>query len=57
MILILSTTSHEKKWTAPLTDAVPRVTVQHLSQQIFIGKTEIPPFCPDDEMIQHIDAE
>jgi hypothetical protein len=30
---------------------------QHLLQQIFIGKTEIPPLCPDDEMIQDIDAE
>ena len=33
------------------------VFAQHLLQQIFIRKTEIPPICPDDEMIQDIDPE
>jgi hypothetical protein len=41
-----------------LVDAIPSMTVQHLlSQQIFIGETEIPPLCPDNKMIQDIDTE
>jgi len=33
------------------------VIAQHPLQHIFIGKTEIPPICPNDEMIQDIDTE
>jgi hypothetical protein len=35
----------------------PWVPVQHPLQHIFIGKTEISPLCPKDEMIQDIDPE
>jgi len=40
--------------TAPLSDAVTRVTIQHLfSPQIFIGKTEIPPITSYDDVIKN----
>ena len=33
------------------------VIAQHLSQHIFIGKTEIPPLCPNYDVIQNGDLE
>jgi len=33
------------------------VIAQHSLQHIFIGKTEIPLLCPNNEMIQHSDTE
>ena len=36
-----------------LVDAAPWVPVQHPLQHIFIGKTEIPPLCPNYDVIQN----
>ena len=41
----------------PIDRRRPRLTVQHLSQQIFVSKTEILPLSSHNDVIEQIDSE